>query len=185
MPSCARSAAEGLCKWVCAMDSYDRVAKVSGKGGTHTHACSSAGGGTPTCGGGHSSRFGQRNGAVEPPPFQDNAVVLCEVHAPWLAVLHCLHARTSCKTPGPPPTHTPRLPAFPPLLSPPPGQVVSPKRAALAEAEADASRVGAALAAKQADLAEVMQRLAALEGQLERSMAEKTRLEGEPAASDE
>ncbi|KAG2436335.1 hypothetical protein HXX76_006644 [Chlamydomonas incerta] len=80
----ASSAAEGLCKWVCAMDSYDKVAKV-----------------------------------------------------------------------------------------------VAPKRAALAEAEAEYAKVMEALKAKQADLAEVMGRLATLEEQLEKSMAEKVRLEAE------
>ncbi|KAG2482389.1 hypothetical protein HYH03_018685 [Edaphochlamys debaryana] len=80
----ASSAAEGLCKWVCAMDQYDKVAKV-----------------------------------------------------------------------------------------------VAPKRAALAEAEAEYAKVMEALKAKQADLAEVMGRLATLEEHLEKSMKEKTRLEAE------
>eukprot|EP00803_Ostreobium_quekettii_P003694 evm.model.scf_198.7 EVM.evm.TU.scf_198.7 scf_198:70733-88803(+) len=80
----ASSAAEGLCKWVCAMDQYDKVAKV-----------------------------------------------------------------------------------------------VAPKKAALAEAEAEHSKVTEALTAKQADLKSVMDKLAEMEAQLSHSVREKKRLEDE------
>lgn len=67
------------------------------------------------------------------------------------------------------------FPIFPLPLAP--LQVVAPKRAALAEAEAAYAAVLSGLQAKQAELAELEARLAGLEARLAESQERKQRLE--------
>lgn len=65
------------------------------------------------------------------------------------------------------------------LLSLQVAKIVTPKRAALLEAEAEYGGVMVGLRLKQAELAEVLSQLAEIEGQLLSSMEKKERLEGE------
>lgn len=143
----ASAAAYGLCSWVRAMEAYDRVAKV----------------GTPRALYGRNAR----------------AYADARSNTPFCTLYSEKGVYTTPTSLHPPRCYahrgTPRRTHAAPVFIVRAAQVVAPKKAKLAEAEAEYSELMVGLNAKKAELAELEAKLAALNAKLAEMQARKVR----------